>query len=42
MHALILSDLHLGARNSQHQLILQRLAPHAIRHHSHIILNGDG
>lgn len=41
MHALIMSDLHLGARNSQHQLILQRLACHATRHYTHIILNGD-
>lgn len=41
MHALIMSDLHLGARNSQHQLILERLACHALRHYTHIILNGD-
>jgi UDP-2,3-diacylglucosamine pyrophosphatase LpxH len=41
MHALILSDLHLGARNSQHQLMLQRLAPKPLRHITHIILNGD-
>lgn len=41
MHALILSDLHLGARNSQHQLILGRLAPHQLRHITHVILNGD-
>jgi UDP-2,3-diacylglucosamine pyrophosphatase LpxH len=41
MHALILSDLHLGARNSQHQLILGRLAPQQLRHITHVILNGD-
>jgi len=41
MHALILSDLHLGARNSQHQLILGRLAPLQLRQITHVILNGD-
>ena len=41
MHALILSDLHLGARNSQHQLILGRLASQQLRQITHIILNGD-
>lgn len=41
MHALILSDLHLGARNSQHQLMLDRLAPKPLRHITHLILNGD-
>ncbi|MFT3883857.1 MAG: metallophosphoesterase [Gemmatales bacterium] len=41
MHALILSDLHLGARNSQHQLLLERLAPKLLRHMTHFILNGD-
>jgi len=41
MHALILSDLHLGARNSQHQLILGRLASQQLRNMTHIILNGD-
>lgn len=41
MHALILSDLHLGARNSQHQLMLERLAPKPLRHITHLILNGD-
>lgn len=41
MHSLILSDLHLGARNSQHQLMLERLAPKPLRHITHLILNGD-
>lgn len=41
MHALILSDLHLGARNSRHQLILGRLASQPLRHITHVILNGD-
>jgi len=41
MHALILSDLHLGARNSQHQLILGRLSSNQLRHITHVILNGD-
>lgn len=41
MHALILSDLHLGARNSQHQLLLHRLAAKMLRPITHVILNGD-
>ncbi|MFO0813900.1 MAG: UDP-2,3-diacylglucosamine diphosphatase [Gemmatales bacterium] len=41
MHALILSDLHLGVRNCQHPFLLQRLASSSIRSFSHIILNGD-
>jgi UDP-2,3-diacylglucosamine pyrophosphatase LpxH len=41
MHALILSDLHLGARNCQHRLLTQRLAPTSLRHFTHVILNGD-
>lgn len=41
MHALILSDLHLGARNCQHRLLLERLAGRQLRDYSHIVLNGD-
>lgn len=41
MHALILSDLHLGARNCQHQRMLSRLAPKQMRPFTHVILNGD-
>lgn len=41
MHALIFSDLHLGARNCQYQLLLQRLSPRQLRPFTHIILNGD-
>lgn len=41
MHALILSDLHLGARNCQHQLLLNRLAPTSLRSFTHVMLNGD-
>lgn len=41
MHALILSDLHLGARNCQHQLLMQRLDSWVLRPYTHIILNGD-
>lgn len=41
MHALILSDLHLGARNCQHELIHQRLSEDSLRSVDSIILNGD-
>lgn len=41
MHALILSDLHVGARNCQHTLIQQRLASSSLHTVDSIILNGD-
>lgn len=41
MHALIISDLHLGARNCQHRQLLGRLSPYSLRTFTHVLLNGD-